>query len=288
MNSRAAWLAPLGVIVGLGIFACGGGDPPAGESEDTGPALTDDGSDGPGMTGSASTGPTSSDGTADDTTTDAPLACDAPLRGLACQPPGPATIGWQLRVDGVEWLDGELLEDCLVIDGIDDGLTSTIAFDCSGDVPQLDIISMNPHHVPELQPGEMVELHAFAGPEDEAVVARYLTVRSAGGLVLAAFDASELSPPPTFDFEPVALEVVPTDCPQQPTECVYKQDAALQLEFDGQTAQLFQGQEAFVGQLTSYRVIAGLVERIHCAPDDCGYSYAEWFVQGLVFRIPEG
>lgn len=293
-----------GVAVVLGAIACGGGgSTPMGDgssgsgSDDTGPVVTGDSTQGPLTTGpdATDTGTTTPGategttvGTADETSTGEPGLCqDEPMGGEACQPPGPATIGWQVRLDGVELLDQEIMGACTVTSVVDDGVVVTVALDCARFEVEIDLITVSPHHVPALQPDDPVELRASAYFEDEAVVARYLTLRR-GGLALAAFDASEFDPPAGFDFDPVAIAVVASDCPSQATECVYKQDAALQVGFDGQTALLFQGHEGFVGQLTSYQVIAGQVERIFCFPDDCGYNYAEWFVQGLVFRIPEG
>ena len=44
-----------------------------------------------------------------------------------------------------------------------------------------------------------------------------------------------------------------------------------------------------MGQLTSYRVLTGQLDRIQCFPaDSMGYSYALWFVQAMFFQIPEG
>lgn len=293
-GARSLACAAVGVVAWLGLVACGSTTPvdeASGSSEDTGPALTDDSTEGPGMTGPASTGPgttvATSESTADGTSTGDPFACGGAPQGTACQPPGPATIGWQLRIDGRELISGDANGACTVVGVSDDGVTSTVALDCTRFTAELDVITMNPHHVPDFVADDPVELRVTAFNEDEAVVARYLTLRRAG-LALGAFDGSNFSPPPGFDFQPVTLQVVDTDCPEQSTECAYKQDAALQVDFDGQSELVFQGQEAFVGQLTSYRVITGLVEHELCQPDDCGFSYAEWFVQGLLFRVPEG
>ena len=288
-------------MASLVIAACGDDGAPIGDGSsstaaDTGPAVTDASTDDPGMTG-----PVATDTTAGDDTTAGPVtddtagetagetegSCDAPPAGEACQEPGPTTIGWQLRIDGAELQEQELTGTCTVLDVADDGTTSTIALDCMRFQAELDVSTTDPHHVPTLAPGDEVELHASAQFEDEANVARYLTLRRFDALELGAFDASEFTPPPGFDYEPVALEVVATDCPQRPTECVLAQDAALAVGFDDQMGLVYGGQDVFVGQLTSYRVMTGEVERIQCFPD-CGYSYAEWFVQGLVFRIPEG
>jgi hypothetical protein len=280
-------------------LGCPGGSPPveagsSGTTEGSGPVITGDTTLGPGMTGPVVTGTA---GATDDATIGTAGATDTggggcadepPPRGVECQPSGLATIGWQLRVDGAELLDEEVTLGCTVLDVVDDGMMiTTVTLDCMGSMAELQLVTLDPHHVPSFAPDDPVELHASAYFEDEAVVARYLTLRR-GGLALAAFDASEFAPPAGFDFEPVTIAMVGSDCPAMPTECVLEQDAALQVDFDGQTALLFQGQDAFVGQLTSYRVITGQVEQIVCIPDDCGYSYAEWFVQGLVFREPEG
>lgn len=291
-----------GVVLGACVLvsvACGDDGTPVGDgsgSGTAGPEGTSGTTQGPGMTGpSVTTGDgTTADATtaeastaADETT--AGLSCDDPPVGEACQRPGPTTIEWQVRIDGRELQEDEITGACTVIDVSDDGTTSTIALDCARFQAEIDVVTSDPHHQPALQPDDPVELHAFAGFEDEANVARYLTLRR-GGLALGAFDASRFNPPPSFDFEPVAIEVVATDCPQAPTEfeCIFTQDAALQVGFDGQTALVFEGHDASVGALTSYHVLAGLVEHIQCYEDDCGYNYAEWFVQGLVLRVPEG
>lgn len=256
---------------------------PGGTEATEGPGATA----GPGFTETSATdtamAPT--DDTAGDTT--AGGVCQEPPEGEACQPSGSTSIGWQVRIDGRELLEQEVTGACTVADVIDDGTITTLALDCARLQAEIDLVTMMPHHVPALYVGDEVELHAWSEPEDEANVARYLTLRRAGVLALGAFDASEFDPPAGFDFAPVSLAVVATDCPQEPTECVYRQDAALSVGFDGQTGLLFQGQDATVGLLTSYRVMTGRVERIQCLPD-CGYNYAEWAVQGLVFLVPEG
>jgi hypothetical protein len=282
------------MVMWLCAAACGDrapvGDDGNGTAEVTGPSVTGDSTEGPGMTGPIDTEgePTAGTTMGDETTMGEPGVCDDQLpRGEVCQSPGTATIGWQVRIDGRELLEADVSGACTVSDVLDDGTTTTVALDCTSFLAEIDLVTMNPHTMPSLYVDDPVDLRASSYLEDEAVVARYLTLRR-GGLALAAFDASQFSPPSGFDFQPVALQVLPTDCPSQPTECVHKQGAALAVDFDGQTELFFQGQEGFVGQLTSYRVIAGRVERIFCFPEDCGYSYAEWFVQGLVFRIPEG
>lgn len=283
----------------LATAACGDDGAPIGEgsgtSASTGPAVTGDTTEGPGMTGPSVTGDgtdtasttaevTTAEVTTDDDTSGG--ACTSPPEGEACQPAGTTTIEWRVRIDGRE-LQEEVTGSCTVTDVTDDGTTTIVFLDCTRFLAEVELVTTNPHHVPDLQPDDPVELHWSAGFEDEANLARYLTLRR-GGLALGAFDASEFAPPPGFDYEPVVLEVLGTDCERVATECVYKQDAALQASFDGDVALLFGGQDAFVGQLTSYRVMTGLVEHMECFPNGCGYSYAEWLVQGLVFRVPEG
>lgn len=290
------WIAALGSTLLLGT-ACGDDGPPAGDGSgtaSTGPQDTGDSTHGASTTGPSLTEGTSTMGPLDGTTdgitdgeTTAGATCDAPPVGEACQPPGRTAIRWAVRVDGVEVQEDEVLATCTLADLTDDGTTTLLSLDCTRFQAEIELETTGPHHVLELPPMASVELHASAGLVDEANVARYLTLRDTG-LVLAAFDAPELAPPPSFAFDPVALEVVATDCPQQPTECVLTQDAALSVGFDDQTALVFGGQSAFVGQLTSYRALTGLVERAQCQPDDCGYGYAEWLVQAIVVRVPEG
>lgn len=290
----------LGVAV-LASTACGDDGAPVGDgsgssSTAAAPESTGDSTQGPGMTGPAVTtdegttteGTTAQASTAADETT-AGLSCEDPPVGEACQPAGPTTIGWQLRIDGSELLDDEVTAECTIADVADDGTSTTIALDCTRFQAEIDVVTSDPHHQPALYVDDPVELSASAYFEDEANVARYLTLRR-GGLALGAFDASSFNPGPSFDFEPVTLEVVATDCPQSGTEfgCIYEQDAALAVGFEDQSALLFEGQDAVVGLLTSYHVLTGPLERVQCFEEDCGYNYADWFVQGLVFRVPEG
>lgn len=290
----------LGAIA-LASAGCGDDGAPVADGTGTGTSTTaseslGDTTEGPGMTGPAAT--TDEGTTAEDTTaaastaadeTTAGLSCEDPPVGEACQPPGPTTMAWQVRIDGRELQDDEVTAACTVANVADDGTTTTIALDCTRFMAEIDVTTSDPHHVPAFSADDPVELHASAGFEDEANVARYLTLRR-GGLALGAFDASSFNPPPSFDFEPVALEVVATDCPQGGTEfgCIFMQDAALQLGFDGQSALVFGGQDGSVGALTSYQLLTGQVERVQCFEDDCGYNYATWLVQGLVIRVPEG
>lgn len=287
--NRARTIA-VGLLVGLAASGC-----PASPSEDDG-GSSDGGttvgdSTGPASTGPATTAPGSTGttmGSADDASTGTPMACEELVpEGEACMPPGSASVAWELRIDGVPLANSEQSGSCMVLDVVDDGATSTISMDCTRFQAELDLTTTDPHHVPELAPGEMVELHITVFLESKDLEARYLTLRQAD-LVLAAFEASVFDLPASFDVSPVALQVVATDCEARPTECIWEQDAALQVDFDGQTELLFPHQDAFVGQLTSYRAITGELERIVCYPDDCGAEFAEWLVQGVVIRVPEG
>lgn len=280
----------------LGVAGCPGSTPmdDGNGSEDAG-STTTDGTTGPGMTGPASTdtgttmGSTGTTmGSADDASTGGPVACEDEVpQGVACMPPGSAAVEWVVTVDGIPVSDQEIMGACTVIDVADDGVTTTVGFDCTRFGAELVLTTTDPHHVPDLYVDDLVDLQTTAFLEDEALEARYLTLRR-GGLVLAAFEASTFDPPASFDFDPVMLEVLATDCDSRPTECVYEQDAALRVDYDGLTALVFPHHDASVGQMVSYRVITGDVERIQCFPDDCGYNYAEWLVQGVVIRVPEG
>lgn len=286
----------LGATAWLSLLGCPGLTPVEGGngSEDAGSTTTDDGA-GTGMTGSASTNTTAtgtaSTGTtassADDTSTGEPVACETEVpRGVACMPPGSASVEWVVRVDGIPVSGQEILGMCAVIDVTDDGVTSTVALDCTRFQAEIEVSTTDPHRVPALFPDQIVELHTTAFVEDEPLEARYLTLR-ADDLVLAAFEVSTFDPPASFDFSPVALAVVATDCDSRPTECVYEQDAALRVDYDGSTALVFPHRDGHVGQLVSYHAITGNLERIQCFPDDCGYNYVEWMVEGVVIRVPE-
>lgn len=304
-NTWGRWLAALAWPC---VAGCPGGTPDDdGGGSGTGTTVAETTED-PGMTGPMPTGTTDAmettlgttlgttmgttdDPTAasvDDTSTGEPVACeDQPARGVACVEPGSTMVQWQVRIDGVELSEQDVAEACTVLDLTDDGVTTTIVLDCAAFEAEVELTTVDPHHVPALAMGDPVELRASAQFEDEAVVARYLTLHRAG-LALGAFDGSRFMPPPSFDFEPLAIEVVASDCTPFFTECVRAQRAALQVGHDGQTELVFSRHAALVGQLTGYHVLTGDVERIHCFPDDCGYNYAEWFVQGVVIRVPEG
>lgn len=282
----------LGAAAWLSLLGCPGSTPveSGNDSEDAGSTTTDDG------TGSSMTEPASTDtgststtaSSADDTSTGEPVACDAEVpRGVACMPPGSASVEWVVRVDGTPVSGQELLEMCAVTDVTDDGVTATVALDCTRFQAEIEVSTTDPHRVPELLPDQLVELHTTAFLEDEPLEARYLTLR-ADDLVLAAFEVSAFDPPASFDFSPVALAVLATDCDSRPTECVYEQDAALSVDYDGSNALVFPYHDGQVGQMVSYQVIAGNLERIQCFPDDCGYDHVEWMVQGVVIRGPEG
>lgn len=285
-------LLVLGTTAWLGMLACPTSPPveDGNGSEDAGSTTTDDDT-GPGMTGSASTNAASTGTTAssaDDTSTGEPVACEAEVpRGVACTPPGSASVEWVVRVDGFPVSGQEVLGMCAVIEVIDDGVTSTVVLDCTRFQAEIEVSTTDPHRVPALFPDQIVELHTTAFVEDEPLEARYLTLR-ADGLVLATFEASAFAPPASFDFSPVALDVLATDCDSRPTECLYEQDAALRVDYDGSTALVFSYHDVQVGQMVSYHAITGNLERIQCFPDDCGYNYVEWMVQGVVIRVPEG
>ncbi len=259
-------------------------------AESTGSTTEDPGMSGPAMTGTASGDPTG-DGSGDDTTDGLgpPRSCaELVPMGVPCQPPGTTVSSFSVLLDGASFR-GRFEETCIVDTVGDSGVTSTIFLQCGPSLMEIRVDTSDPHQAVEMALGATIDVFYDEDLRDEAVLARHLSLRDTfGNLHFAAIDASDITPPATFDYSPVTLQVVPTTCAQAQTECVTKQDAALEVGFDGDNAVLFDDSSSYVGQFTSYAVYASDVERIFCQPEECGYNYAEWFVHVMMIRVPEG
>lgn len=218
-----------------------------------------------------------------------------PPEAIECQPPGATSIDFALSVDGTPLEPYETLELdelCTLSGSTDDGATTTLQLTCPTGAIDLEI-SSTPHQVLEIGDGTELALFVSFTQVDEANVGRRVTVRwgQDGPLAFAAFDDTGLPSAAELDVSPIELALPPTTCePYIDGEFgISIQPAGLRVTYDGTTADVFEHGDAYVGQLTSYRVLTGDLRRIHCFPPDAkGYNYANWFVRAMLFQIPEG
>lgn len=108
------------------------------------------------------------------------------------------------------------------------------------------------------------------------------------GLALGGFSGQNIFPPvDDFDFDPVQMAIATAGCGlvDDPSGCALAERLLLDVEFDGQSVGIHDGQANYVGQLTSYLVIVdSLVQHHELTCMNFPISHYEV----LLISIPEG
>ncbi len=235
-------------------------------------------------------------GTGTDTDTGLPEECGEfpPPEAIECQAPGDTELEFSLIIDETApelGLEFELDEMCVATSVTDDGVVSVLQLGCPSGVVEIEVTA-TPHQPIDITEGSEIALYYWAREQKKPVPKRRLTLRrGAGGpLAFAILDDSDVPDPVQFDASPLGLALPPTTC--EPTFFnkfgLYLQAAALQVDHEGETVDIFEGGDASIGTQTPYRVLTDTLDRLYCEPDDSpGANYSDWYIRAMIFQLPE-